>query len=173
MDFSSSITQLVETFLFFMFIIVGTWTSQSISRNLHEASIVEVHQQWMTKYSRVYVDNTEKENRFMIFKDNVVFVQNFNNEANRTYKLSINIFADLTNDEFLSYYTGSKTPTPNMLSSVNKAFRYNNLTHVPTSLDWRERGAVTHIKNQRYCGNSLQEYIHIHNMFFFFYNKKK
>ncbi|KAL0404917.1 UNVERIFIED_CONTAM: Thiol protease [Sesamum radiatum] len=38
--------------------------------------------------------------RFKIFKDNVEFIEAFKEAGSRPYKLRINAFADLTNEEF-------------------------------------------------------------------------
>ncbi|KAJ0082375.1 hypothetical protein Patl1_10558 [Pistacia atlantica] len=60
-----------------MLMIFGTWASQVKSRTLHEASIAEKYEQWMAQYGRTYEDNAEKERRFMIFKDNLEFIEKY------------------------------------------------------------------------------------------------
>ncbi|KAL5576578.1 hypothetical protein UlMin_018277 [Ulmus minor] len=125
--------------------------SQATSRTFHEDAIAEKHEQWMAEHSRTYGDSAEKEKRFKIFKHNVDFIEKFNSEGNRTYKLGINRFSDLTDEEFLRYYTGSKKPITSNPSSYN-SFRYEKVTDIPNSLDWREQGAVTHVKYQGRCG---------------------
>ncbi|XWS12537.1 hypothetical protein CRYUN_Cryun37aG0097700 [Craigia yunnanensis] len=124
-----------------------------MSRTLQEAAIANKHEQWMTSYGRVYENQSEKDKRFKIFKDNFEYIENFNNAGNRTYKLSINEFAELTHDEFLAVHTGYKK-RDNPTTTITASFRYENLTEVPTSLDWREQGAVTPVKNQKGCGCS-------------------
>lgn len=139
-----------------IFVTLGTMASQATSRSLYEASIAEKHEQWMEKYGRIYSDSAEKERRFAIFKKNVEFVEKSNNEGNKAYKLSINKFSDMTNEEFIRYHTGYKIPTSSSsISSENKSFRYQSLaaTEVPTSMDWREKGAVTRIRDQGRCGS--------------------
>ncbi|CAL2251912.1 unnamed protein product [Prunus armeniaca] len=136
-----------------IFIVLGTLASQAISRTLSEASIAAKHDQWMTKYGRVYADNAEKERRFAIFKKNVQFVEKFNTEGNKTYKLGLNEHSDLSDEEFLRQRTGYKRATE-LTSSANISFRYKDLspTDVPPSIDWREKGAVAPIKDQGSCG---------------------
>nr|POE84988.1 senescence-specific cysteine protease sag39 [Quercus suber] len=124
-----------------------------MSRTLLEDSIVERYQQWMAKYGRNYEDDAEKEKRFKIFKDNVEYIDKVNNEGNRTYKLSVNEFADLTTEEFIATRTGFKISS--QPSSPKTSFRYENLTEIPMTMDWREKGAVTPIKNQGQCGKRI------------------
>ncbi|KAJ0082128.1 hypothetical protein Patl1_10569 [Pistacia atlantica] len=77
-----------------MLMIFGTWASQVMSRTLHEASIAEKYEQWMAQYGRTYEDNAEKQRRFMIFKDNLEFIEKFNNAGNQSHKLGINKYND-------------------------------------------------------------------------------
>ncbi|KAK7840130.1 ervatamin-B [Quercus suber] len=134
-----------------MFFILETLISQAMCRTLLEDSLAERHEQWMVQYGRSYKDSAEKEKRFKIFKDNVEYIDKFNNEGNRTFKLSANVFADLTNEEFVASHTGYKiSPQPSSLKA--KSLKYENLTEIPTTMDWREKGAVTSIKDQGRCG---------------------
>ncbi|XP_062016812.1 zingipain-2-like [Rosa rugosa] len=138
-----------------IFIILGTLASQATSRALYESSIAEKHEQWMAKHGRVYHDSAEKERRFAIFRKNVEFVEKFNKEGNKTYKLSINKFSDMTNEEFMRHHTGYKMSTSSNTSTSFKSnyFQYQSLaTDIPTSMDWREQQAVTGIKDQGRCG---------------------
>lgn len=54
----------------------------------------------------MYADNAEKERHFLIFKDNSEHVDQFDEGNNHTYKLSLNEFADLTDEEFSRASTG-------------------------------------------------------------------
>ncbi|KAL2328063.1 hypothetical protein Fmac_021490 [Flemingia macrophylla] len=118
---------------------------------LQEASMHEKHEQWMAHYDKVYKNPQEKEMRFRIFKENVKYIEAFNNAANKPYKLGINQFADLTNEEFkaprnrFNGHISSSTTRPT-------SFKYENVTAVPSTVDWRQKGAVTPIKDQGSCG---------------------
>ena len=107
----------------------------------------------MATYGRKYESKLEKEKRFRIFKDNLEYIENFNNGGNRSYKLGINEFADMTQDEFLAAHTGYKMQE-NQTTSIPTSFRYQSFSEIPTNLDWREKGAVTPVKYQAKCGKT-------------------
>ncbi|KAK3019205.1 hypothetical protein RJ639_004859 [Escallonia herrerae] len=138
--------------IIFALMIVWMWASQASSRTLQEATMSERHEQWMVHYGRVYKDNAEKERRLSIFKDNVEFIESFNNVGTKPYKLSINAFADQTNEEFQASRNGYKMPLGPKLSQ-DLSFKYENVTAVPSSIDWRKKGAVTPVKDQGQCGS--------------------
>lgn len=117
--------------------------------------MLQRHEEWMAQHGRVYKDAVEKERRYKIFKDNVEYIANFNNNGvHRGYKLAVNKFADLTNDEFRGMYTGYKRRRSSNVMSISEATNptYLNLTAMPKSLDWRKKGAVTPVKDQGKCG---------------------
>ncbi|XP_031113876.1 senescence-specific cysteine protease SAG39-like [Ipomoea triloba] len=110
------------------------------------------HEEWMAQYGRVYGDETEKAKRFQIFKENVKVIESFNQAGDQPYTLGINEFADLTNDEFASTKNGYKRPVFPRPPGGSTPFRYENVTAVPSAVDWRKKGAVTSVKNQGVCG---------------------
>lgn len=126
---------------------------QGLSRSIHEPSMEERHTTWMVQFGKVYKDNAEKEKRFQIFKENVDYIESSNKAGNKPYKQGINQFTDLTKEEFRATYNGYKTST-RMSSSAIKPFKYENVTAVPPSLDWRTKGVITAIKDQGQCGKS-------------------
>ncbi|XP_074591601.1 senescence-specific cysteine protease SAG39-like [Curcuma longa] len=114
-------------------------------------SMAERHERWMEQHGRVYRDDAEKQLRFDIFKSNVEFIDSFNAAGKRKYSLGVNQFADMTNEEFKASHTGFK----NMIAArpIRKGgFRYENVSAMPTSVDWRTEGAVTPVKDQGQCG---------------------
>ncbi|GAY48661.1 hypothetical protein CUMW_113410 [Citrus unshiu] len=107
--------------------------------------MLKMHEQWMAQHGLVYADEAEKQRRHKIFKDNVKYIENFNNGVgkDRGYKLAVNKFADLTNDEFRSMYADPDASSPMDANST--------VTDVPSSMDSRENGAVTPVKDQGDC----------------------
>lgn len=131
-------------------LVLGVWASQASCRSHPEQSMLERHEKWMANYGRVYKDADEKEKRYKIFKENVERIEAFNQGTNRTYKLGVNKFTDLTNEEFQVSYTGFKPQT--MPTSKSPFFKYANVTaDVPPTVDWRDK-AVTQVKDQGRCG---------------------
>ncbi|THG05228.1 hypothetical protein TEA_013673 [Camellia sinensis var. sinensis] len=144
-------------FLAFVFVL-GVLSSQASSRILNEQTMLEMHEKWMTRHGRVYKDTEEKNARFQVFKDNVQYINAFNEGVDRGYKLGLNQFSDLTNEEFRASHTGYKRqPTKETFVSKPTSFRYANLTNVPTTVDWRNQGAVTPVKNQGTCAVAAVE----------------
>lgn len=129
--------------------ILGALASQAIARTLQDALMYEKHEEWMTRYGRVYKDASEKEMRYQIFKKNVERIESFNKASGKTYKLGVNKFADLTNEEFKTTRNRFKG---HMCSAQAGPFKYENVSAVPSSMDWRKKGAVTAIKDQGQCG---------------------
>ncbi|XP_058735273.1 senescence-specific cysteine protease SAG39-like [Vicia villosa] len=139
-----------------LFLILALGITNVMSRNLQSSSLLSSlekrHEQWMTEYGKVYIDDAEKDKRFMIFKDNVEFIESFNAANNKPYKLSVNHLADLTLEEFKASRNGyKKRSTTTQLTSTS--FKYEDVTSVPSSVDWRVKGAVTPIKDQGQCGS--------------------
>lgn len=131
-------------------LILARGTSPAISRSVHELPMHGRYDQWIANFRRVFKDSTEKAHRFQIFTANVKFIEAFN-RAGHSYNLSINAFAYLTNEEFIVTHNGFRTPQERS-SSKSNSFMYENITDIPPSVDWRESGDVTPIKDQGQCG---------------------
>ncbi|PPD72886.1 hypothetical protein GOBAR_AA35316 [Gossypium barbadense] len=62
----------------------------------------------MADYSRKYESKLENEKRLNIFRENLEYIKSFNSGGNRSFKLGLNEFADMTQDEFIATHTGYK-----------------------------------------------------------------
>ncbi|CAN1123322.1 Senescence-specific cysteine protease SAG39 [Linum perenne] len=131
--------------------IVGALASHAMARyTLPEATSMRLrHEQWMTRYGRIYNSPNEKETGYQIFKHNVAFIDSSNAAGDKSYELGVNQFADLTNEEFKTTRNRFKG---HMCSPQHGSFRYENVTAVPSTIDWRKKGAVTPVKDQGQCG---------------------
>ena len=127
-----------------------THVDKSSSRTDEE--VMGLYEAWLVKHGKVYNALGEKEKRFEIFKDNLLFIDQHNAE-NRSYKLGLNRFADLTNEEYRGMYLGMKKSGLRKLSKP-RSDRYVPRVgdELPESVDWRKEGAVVDVKDQVSCG---------------------
>ena len=144
-----------QSLLLFALVGLSLYISCASARKLGEMTMAERHEQWMAKYSRVYKDAAEKEMRLKVFAANYELIEK-HNAGNHKYKLGANKFADLTNEEFKQIYNGyrRKNQANRDGASTTSSFKYENVSAVPASIDWRSKGAVTHVKDQGQCGKN-------------------
>ncbi|KAF7838225.1 vignain [Senna tora] len=119
-----------------------------------EESLWDLYERWRSHHT-VSRSLSEKQNRFNVFKANVMHVHE-TNKMDKPYKLKLNKFADMTNHEFRSIYAASKVNHHRMFRGAprgNGTFMYQNFQRVPPSVDWRKKGAVTAVKDQGQCGS--------------------
>ncbi|KAI4343011.1 hypothetical protein MLD38_027563 [Melastoma candidum] len=142
-------------FFFVLVVAVGLWATPALSRELQDQlSMKDRHEKWMSTHGRIYKDDAQKARRFEIFKTNVEFIEAFNRDGDKSYTLGTNEFSDMTNEEFQAARNGyRKSP---LRSSRSTPFKYGKVSAVPTSMDWRKKGAVTPVKDQQQCGKALE-----------------
>jgi cathepsin F len=102
------------------------------------------------KYEKSYQDETEKARRFAIFQVNAVVAQALTASDKGTAKYGITKFADLSHAEFKQLYRGLKMPKGAL---AGQPIDVPTPRAVPASVDWRQKGAVTPVKNQGQCGS--------------------
>jgi hypothetical protein len=103
----------------------------------------------------------EEARRFQVFMANAAFVDSSDAAGGKLYRLAINGFADMTHDEFMSRYTRYKA-VPAAAGTSMPGFKYENATlsepDQQAEVDWRQKGAVTGVKNQEDCGKCIMNY---------------
>jgi len=100
-------------------------------------------------YSKKYATD-DFFNRYEIFKANLDLIELHNSQAGITSTMGVNAFTDMTSVEFASKMNGYK---PAAKKSNKVAKKANTMKDVPTSWDWRTKGAVTPVKDQAQCGS--------------------
>ena len=123
-----------------------------------EESLWSLYERWRSHHT-LSRDLDDKHDKFTVFKDNVRFIHEFNKRKDVPYKLALNKFGDMTNEEFRKAYAGSKIHHHQTLRGSPKGgdageFLYESVGRVPASVDWRAKGAVTGVKDQGQCGGS-------------------
>uniref|UniRef100_A0A7N0VME2 Cathepsin propeptide inhibitor domain-containing protein n=1 Tax=Kalanchoe fedtschenkoi TaxID=63787 RepID=A0A7N0VME2_KALFE len=141
--------------LLLLVILMASSLQSSLARTLSvdSSSMRARHEEWIAEHGKAYKDPAEKEARFRIFNANADYIDSFNSlhAAASSYTLSINQFADLTNDEFKASRNGYKHITSRSSAAARTPFKYENVTQVPSTVDWRKKGAVTPVKDQGQC----------------------
>jgi len=111
------------------------------------------------EHSKKYDDPMEERFRQKIFLENKRKIARHNQlyELGKvTYKLGLNKYADLLHQEFAAAMNGYNRST-NSINAFNT--RLQAVTYiepdvdVPASVDWRDKGSVTPIKDQGHCGS--------------------
>lgn len=105
---------------------------------------------------KLYKTKIEADLREKIFNENLQTIEEHNKKYEQglvSYKLGINKFADLSDDEFHEMLN-SQEVDGNELKSFGNAESFSiSSDQLPASIDWRERNAVTPVKHQGQCGS--------------------
>jgi len=121
----------------------------SVPTNVLTTNVTAVFEDWKVNNSKNYESDVEHMYRFSVFSENYDHIQ-FKNSLKRNMTLALNKFADLTNDEFKATHLNGYSPRPRTPSAFPNE---EDLTSLPTEVDWVAKGAVTPVKNQGQCGS--------------------
>ncbi|VDK37444.1 unnamed protein product [Dibothriocephalus latus] len=105
---------------------------------------------WKKDYKKEYASFDEEQFRQEVFLDNFEFILRHNAKFYRgreTYKCRVNAFSDLTPREFADRYLCLRRTPENLSNSLSATF-IPIARKLPDSMDWREKGAVTPVKDQ-------------------------
>ena len=118
-----------------------------ISCNSDLDSIIFKHfQKFIKKYEKKYNSITEFLARYEVFKKNVLMMSK---SKNSSYKIGINKFSDLTQQEFQKKYLNLNYDA--MAVANFDPFHIKIKNDAPDSLDWRNLNRVTVVKDQGAC----------------------
>merc|ERR550534_2671746 len=102
------------------------------------------------EFGKKYTSSAERLTRFATFMKNVKEIEEHNNSGKYGYKKVINKFADMTQEEFGVMNGYKNAPKPGTVYADIKDIKVSDL---PTSVDWRDKGAISDVKDQGYCGS--------------------
>ncbi|CAH2071171.1 unnamed protein product [Thlaspi arvense] len=120
--------------------------------NVFDAEASLIFESWMVKYGKVYDSVAEKGRRLTVFKDNLRFITNRNAE-NLSYRLGLTRFADLSLHDYNELCHGADPKPPRNHDFMTSSDRYKTSVSdvLPNSIDWRNEGAMTEVKDQGDC----------------------
>ena len=104
-------------------------------------------------YGKVYNNPIEDLQRFVTFSNNLKAIERHNNKSQVNWKKGINQFTDMTNKEFndaMNGFIATGHDKHDTIGNVEKDFDFKDL---PSSVDWRESGAISDVKDQGFCGS--------------------
>ena len=105
---------------------------------------------WLLEHKPHYRNNVEKvADRFKIFAKNLDKIREINAQ-NKSYYLGLTGLIDLTQEEYKQFYLNKELKSAKQTSTL--PFTHANVEAVD-KIDWRDKGAVTPVKNQGMCGS--------------------
>lgn len=114
----------------------------------------EEWQAFKMQFNKVY-EEVEDVFRMKVFLENKHKIAKHNQlhaQGNKTYSLKMNKFGDLLHHEFVATVNGFKRNYKDSLANGSIFLSPSNVV-LPKSVDWREQGYVTPIKDQGQCGS--------------------
>jgi len=119
-------------------------------------NIREQFSSFKTKYNKNYATESENENRFRIFRDNLVKSARLNVE-NPKARFGVTKFSDLSESEFngnyLMNFDASNYKAPKAKTDFSGVNKFKSCNPDPTNYDWDSCGVITGIYNQGQCGS--------------------
>ncbi|XP_054166525.1 procathepsin L-like [Oppia nitens] len=132
-----------------LIVLIGT----VIASNITPEEIDIQFKEFKTTFNRNYSTAEEEGKRRAVFEFNYNRILDHNSAADgglHSFRLGVNQFADLTNDEFKKQMNGFRRKKRTLGTLSYKA---DTKQVLPETVDWRTKGVVTPIKNQEQCGS--------------------
>ena len=107
-------------------------------------------EEWKYTHKREYEDLGAEKLRYTIWKDNLERITEFNKNSDSLF-LQMNQFSDLTHKEFRVLMKRYLPRNISLSNSVSSPGYYNE---IPDTVDWRDKGCVTPVRDQGELGEN-------------------
>lgn len=155
---------LIQTLLTYASSVPLSSISSNTASDTSNNSNMLLFESHIKQYNLQIIDSNEYERRLNIFIDHINRINTHNSNKNYTYKLGLNEYSHLTDEEFETRMginrnkelwsndklTVRKTHTSTLQSST---YVSDTIASLPRYVDWAEAGGVSSVKNQNSCGS--------------------
>lgn len=115
---------------------------------------------YKVQFGKFYQSASEEVERYTIWRENIKNHMDHNTDNSKSFLLGANNFTDMTHHEF-RHHMGACYKIPKEAMHDNQTLKQSEGStflpaanvQLPASMDWRQYGAVTPIKNQGQCGS--------------------
>jgi len=138
------------------------WKKEFNLDEFNQMNTIYVFKQWAKDFGRSYRTIDDETLRYKIWYENLGRIASTNTKK-LSYKLRLNQFADLTDDEFRLKVHGSQGACyredkmegkiPKISTKPTNKLVVTPPANLPASVDWVTQGVVTPVKNQGDCGS--------------------
>jgi len=118
--------------------------------------VVEEWEAWKVIHRKSYNSTEEEKFRMKIYMENKQRIAKHNTryyQGHHNYKLEMNHYGDLLPHEFSGIMNGYRHDLKLLQGSVGVSFIPPANVELPKNVDWRDKGAVTPVKDQGQCGS--------------------
>ncbi|KAK3586760.1 hypothetical protein CHS0354_023488 [Potamilus streckersoni] len=114
-------------------------------------STLIIFQLWKSEYGKQYQSVEEEEGKFQIFRDNLKWINQLNDEYSGFTEYAVNKFADMSKEEFMAKILMVSRPYPK--HNKDRILQMDRIDDIPETFDWTTQGKVTSVKDQGSAGS--------------------